>query len=114
MSGRILQMATSATESDLEQAMLSSWTQTCRLRYRAARIYQMFMPHCKCYIGGIETAQHVIRNAPMAVDGFLMKHKRPELAVEAIILEERFIHLFNEEDIKIARQTLRKCQAGKN
>ncbi len=66
----------------------------------------MFMPHCKHYIGGIETARRMIRKAPTEGFKFVRGHGRLDLTVESIILQKRFHHLFDREDLEIARRGL--------
>ena len=99
-------MANLATETDLEAAILEFWKEACRLGFQAGRLYQMFTPGCENYIGGIRTLSRIIRNSPTAGFEFVKKHNRLDLAMEHLVLEKRFAHLFTDEDRVIAKFTL--------
>jgi hypothetical protein len=104
--GRIPLMANPATETDLEAAILEFWKEERLLGFPAGYLYQMFIPGCENYIGGIKTLKKIIRNAPTAGFEFVKKHNRLDLALEHLVLEERFAHLFTDEDRDIAKFTL--------
>ena len=60
-------------------------------------------------IGGLQAAKTLI-NAPGVSDGFvaLWERGRPDLTVEAIILDPRWKELFTGHELDIARERLRK------
>ena len=99
-------MANLATEADLEAAILEFWKEERRLGFPAGYLYQMFTPGCENYIGGIRTLSTIIRNAPTAGFLFVRRHNRLDLAMEHLVLDKRFAHLFTDEDRVIAEFTL--------
>lgn len=99
------------SEVDLESELLRLYQEGAALGYRASRFYQLFMPHCKHYIGGVKAVQHVLRNSSRTPTGgfqFIRKNARLDMAVENIVLDERWAHLFGAEDRAIARQNLER------
>ena len=72
--------------------------------YRASRFLVMVNER-----GGLQAAKTLI-NAPGVSDGFvaLWERGRPDLTVEAIILDPRWKELFTNHELDIARERLQK------
>lgn len=76
----------------------------CRaeLRYNPRYFRVMVTQH-----GALEAARRLL-HAPAVSDGFvsLWERQRLDLAVEALVVDERFAHLFTEEELTVARKRL--------
>jgi hypothetical protein len=94
-------------ELALESALLRSYEQWRDLGYRAARLYQVFMPHCKRYQGGVAAVRGVISKSGTAGLDFLKAHERTDLSIESLVLRPEWSDLFSEQDRKMARLHLK-------
>jgi hypothetical protein len=69
-------------------------------------VYQLFMPHCKRYVGGVETVRRIIMKGPGAGFGSCIDIQRPDLLAENLVLNPKWQHLFEPEVQKKARESL--------
>jgi hypothetical protein len=93
------------TEADLEALLLRLYRKWETLDYRASRFYQMFMPHCKRYRGGIAAIRNVASKSGTGGFERLVEMGRLDLTVEkAIILNPKWAHLFSDNLRNMARR----------
>ncbi|TCC00586.1 caspase family protein [Micromonospora zingiberis] len=89
--------------AEFHAAMLDGYRRAKKeLNYNAAYFLQMVQQ-----IGGLEAARRLIRASSVS-SGFttLWEKGRLDLAVEAVVLQDRFTGLFTEEELDIARNRL--------
>ena len=101
-------MATShiCNEPDLERELLRLYEEGKRIGYKAGRFYQMFMPHCPQYVGGIETVRRIVSKGRSAGFNFAVEHHRLDLLVEHLVLDPKWQHLFAADIQSKARENL--------
>jgi hypothetical protein len=98
-------------ERALEGALLHLYEQWKSLGYRAGRLYQVFMPHCKRYKGGIAAVRSVIyRTDVTAGFAFLVAKKRTDLSIEALVLKPEWNDVFTDLDRALARSKLKNSK----
>jgi hypothetical protein len=86
------------SEADLEALLLRLYRKWETLGYRASRFYQMFMPHCKQYRGGIAAIRNVVSKSGTGGFEKLVEMGRLDLTVEkAIILNPKWISPFQRQ-----------------
>ena len=93
-------------ESELERELLARWQEERNLGYQAGRFYQMFMPHCKHYVGGVEAVRRVISKGRTGGAVFVVEKGRPDLLLEHVVLDPKWSHLFDAETLAKARENL--------
>ena len=73
--------------------------------YRATRFLQLVRRR-----GGVEAARHLLKARSKVSGGFeaLWKAGRLDLSVEALVLRERYSMLFDERELRTARERLAK------
>lgn len=76
------------------------------VHYNATRYLNMVQDH-----GGLEAAK-ILLHSPHVSDGYtaLWERKRLDLTVEALILQEKWVSLFSDEERRIARKRLMDYQ----
>ena len=85
------------SETDLEALLLRLYRKWRTLGYPANRFYQMFMPSCKRYRGGIAAIRNVVSKSGTGGFDRLVEMGRLDLTVEkAIILDPKWSHLFSD------------------
>jgi hypothetical protein len=107
-------MTTPRDERDLESELLRIYEEGGKLGYWAKRFYQMFTPGCQRYVGGVAAVRKVLE-AGGATSGLtaVVHLGRQDLAVEELVLGERWGHLFKPWDCKQAQENLRIANAAK-
>jgi hypothetical protein len=86
-------------ETDLEAELFRLYREGVKLGYRGTRSYQMFMPHCKRYKGGVRAVKLLLElHKKQTGFKFARDHKRLDLSVEALVLRPEWIHLFDDAD----------------
>ena len=93
-------------EGELEAELLRRYQEGAKLGHRAGRLYQLFMPHCKRYIGGIRAVQYVLRHRQAIGFTFSLKKDRPDLSIESLVLDSQWADAFSSEDREIAKRRL--------
>ena len=103
-------MAIPHNQSDLEAELLRIYDEGGRLSppYWARRFYQLFMPHCARYVGGVEAVRRMVATGGQSYGiEVVKKHGRLDLAVETLVLDSEWTHLFKDYDRAKARENLR-------
>ena len=91
----------------LDQQLLSRHHQVhAATGHRESRFYQWFTPHCKRYIGGVAAVRKVLNRPNSEGLERLKKAHRPDLAVEALVLDPKWEGCFDDRDRKLARANL--------
>ena len=72
------------TENDLEKELLRLYQEGARIGYRANRFYQLFMPHCQRYVGGIKAVEKVVSRGRSDGFQFALDKGRPDLLLEYV------------------------------
>lgn len=105
-------MANPLDERDLENELLRLYEEGGKLGYWARYFYRLFMPSSDLYVGGIAAVRKMLE-AGGAASGLAMvlEIERPDLAVETIVLSEKWSHLFKPWDQRQARENLRLANA---
>jgi len=105
-------MANPPDERDLEGELFRMYEEGGRLGYWARYFYQMFMPHCQRYIGGVAAVRKMLE-AGGAASGLatVLGLGRRDLAVEMLVLSEKWGHLFKPWDRKQSEENLRLAEA---
>jgi hypothetical protein len=94
-------------EHDLELELLRIYHECGRLGYWARRWYQMFMPHCARYVGGIETVRKTLATGGQSLGiSTVRRLGRLDLTVEHIVLDSGWTHLFTDQERTRARKNL--------
>jgi|HubBroStandDraft_6_1064221.scaffolds.fasta_scaffold05170_4 hypothetical protein len=97
------------SEADLEALLLRLYRKWEALGYRASRFYQMFMPHCKQYRGGIAAIRNVVSKSGTGGFEKLVEMGRLDLTVEkAIILNPKWTHLFSDNLRNMAQRKVNR------
>jgi len=102
-------MAIPHDQSDLEAELLRIYEEGGRLDppYWARRFYQLFMPHCVRYVGGVEAVRRMMASGGLSYGLQLVKSRnRLDLSVENLVLDNDWTHLFNDADRTLARSNL--------
>ncbi len=98
-------------EKDLEAKLLSMYKAGGSLNppYWARYFYQLFTPGCQRYIGGIKAVCRVMCAGGDSYGMQVVKqHGRLDLAVETVVLDPEWTHLFENSDRAMARHNLRR------
>jgi hypothetical protein len=105
-------IANPLNESDLEAELYRMYEEGGQLGYWARYFYQMFMPHCQRYIGGVAAVRKMLE-AGGAASGLetVLEMERPDLAVETLVLGEKWSHLFKPWDRRQAQENMRLANA---
>jgi hypothetical protein len=107
-------MATPCNEADLESELLRIYEEGGRLNppYWARRFYQLFTPSCQRYVGGVNAVRKML-DAGGQSSGLrtVIEQGRSDLAVETLVLSEKWSHLFKPWDRKKAQENLRLANA---
>ena len=108
-------MATPPDERDLEDELLRMYEEGGKLGYWARYFYQMFMPHCQKYIGGVAAVRRMLESGGAASGlATVLDLGREDLAVEKLVMSEKWGHLFKSWDRKQAQENLRLAKALRN
>ena len=100
-------MANPLNERDLEAELHRLYIECGRLGYWARRWYQLFTPTCKNYIGGIRTVRKTLDTGGHSFGiSKVREMKRLDLTVEALVLDPKWAHLFDENDRAKAHRNL--------
>ncbi|WP_244218935.1 caspase family protein [Micromonospora arida] len=102
-SRRVTQEQDPKVAAEFHAAMLEGYRKAKKeLNYNAAYFLKMVQE-----VGGLEAARRLIRASSVS-SGFttLWEKGRLDLAVEAVVLQDRFAGLFTDEEIEIARDRL--------
>ena len=102
----------SKLEDELAERMLAAFREAKRLKYNAARFFQMLNDR-----GALATAKSLLAGDVNKVsDGFtaMWNLKRLDLTVEAICLEFRFKTLFTQQELATARKRLENAGYSPN
>jgi hypothetical protein len=101
-------MASPLNERDLETELYRIYEEGGKLGYWAKYFYQSFTPHRQRYIGGVAAVRKMLE-AGGAASGLatVLDLERPDLAVETLVLSEKWSHLFKPWDRKHAKENLR-------
>jgi hypothetical protein len=102
-------MANAHDERGLEAELHRIYLEGGKLNppYWARRFYQMFTPHCKRYVGGVVAVRNALSKGGQSSGIQTVKqHGRLDLAVETLVLNSEWTHLFNDYDRAQAKQNL--------
>ncbi len=90
-------------EGEFHRAMLNIYDTAAELDYRPILFLQMVHEH-----GGVETARRLL-GAPEPQEGLttLWKLGRLDTSMEALVVQERWMPLFNDDERQAARDRLR-------
>jgi hypothetical protein len=100
-------MAMPHDEHDLELELHRLYVECGKLGYWAKRWYQLFMPHCARYVGGIETVRRTLATGGQSFGIEIVRNLgRLDLTVEHIVLDSDWTHLFTDRERNQARRNL--------
>jgi len=94
-------------DQEIERELLRLYYEWQKIGYPANRIYQTFMPHCKRYKGGVAAIRDVILFNTQGL-ARLREEKRLDLAVEQLVLDQRWKHCFTDRDRNLAGENLNR------
>jgi hypothetical protein len=97
-------------EGELEAELLRRYQEGAKLGHRAGRLYQLFMPHCKRYVGGVHAVQYVLRHGKTIGFTFSLKKDRPDLSIESLVIDSKWADAFSSEDREIAKRRIALTQ----
>jgi len=98
------------TEQDLEVELHRIYEECKTFNYYAMRFYQMITPGCQKYLGGVAAVRKLL-DAPTTGLLRLIDEGRLDLAVEHLVLDPSWSHLFKSWDQKKAQDNLRYANA---
>jgi hypothetical protein len=94
-------------ERDLEAELHRLYLECGKLGYWARRWYQLFTPGCKNYVGGIRTVRKTLDTGGRSFGMSKVREmNRLDLTVEALVLDSKWKHFFDDSDRAKARRNL--------
>jgi hypothetical protein len=102
-------MAIPHDERDLEAELHRFYLEGGKLNppYWARRFYQLFTRGCVRYVGGVEAVRRMMATGGQSSGiEVVKKHGRLDLAVETLVLDSEWTHLFNDSDRWMAKRNL--------
>jgi len=103
----------SLNEHDLDVELLRIYEESGKFGYWPKRLYQMVVPHCERYIGGVAAVRKLLEVSGGEASGLvrLLDENRLDLSIESLVLSPNWSHLFKPWDIKRAQENLRYANA---
>ena len=102
----------SLNEHDLDAELLRIYEECGKFGYWPRRFYQMIVPTCQRYIGGMAAVRKLLEVGGEASGLIrLLDEDRLDLSIEKLVLSPKWSHLFRPWDIKKAQENLRYANA---